>query len=231
MNKEGNTYTVIYAAVMVIIVAVLLAFTSETLKDRQNRNAEVDKKIQLLRSIRVSATADDAESLYEKYISDAYLVSSNGEKMEGNAFVIDQEFDKEIRKPVSERRLPLYEATIDGQKKYIMPLWGSGLWGPIWGYIALNDDKNTVFGATYGHKGETPGLGAEIDTENFQQSFYDKKIFRDGTFTSIAIVKVGQSKSDMDYVDGISGGTITSQGVEAMLKSCLEPYERFLLSK
>lgn len=228
MNREGNTYTVIYAAVMVIIVAVLLAFTSESLKSRQNKNAEIDKKTQLLRSIRVSSTAQDAEVLYDKYITNSYLVSSSGEKTEGNAFAVDLEFEKEMKKPATERKLPVYEATVDGGAKYIVPLWGSGLWGPIWGYVALNDDKCTVYGATFGHKGETPGLGAEIDTEVFQQEFYDKKIAQDGKFTSIAVLKAGQTRAGMDRVDAISGGTITSQGVDEMLKNSLEPYKKFL---
>ena len=228
MNREGNTYTIVYAAVLVIVVAVLLAFTSESLKDRQNKNAEIDKKTQILQSIRVSSTSENAEELYGTYIASSYIVLPTGEKTEGNAFAIDSEFEKEMKKPVSQRKLPVYEANIDGSTKYIIPLWGSGLWGPIWGYVALNDDKCTVYGATFGHKGETPGLGAEIDTDVFHKEFYDKKIAQNGKFTSIAVVKIGQAKAGIDHVDAISGGTITSQGVDAMLKNSIEPYKKFL---
>ncbi|MCD7971962.1 MAG: NADH:ubiquinone reductase (Na(+)-transporting) subunit C [Candidatus Azobacteroides sp.] len=228
MNREGNTYTIVYAAVMVIIVAVLLAFTAESLKSRQNQNAEIDKKTQLLRSIRISSNADNADNLYNQNITDSYLVNTNGERVDGDAFAVDQEFDKEMRKPMEERTLPVYEASVEGSKKYILPLYGSGLWGPIWGYVALDEDKSTIYGATFGHKGETPGLGAEIDTKWFQEEFYDKKISRDGKFTSVAVLKAGQTRTDMDYVDGISGGTITSQGVDEMLKHSLEQYKAFL---
>ncbi|MCL1943847.1 MAG: NADH:ubiquinone reductase (Na(+)-transporting) subunit C [Candidatus Azobacteroides sp.] len=232
MNKEGNTYTIIYAAVMVIVVAVLLAFTAEGLRGRQEKNAEIDKKEQILRALRIAATAKDAEEIYQKTITDSYVLSYDGNKKNGeDAFTVDQNIEKEIKKPVAERKLPVYEAMAEGAKKYVIPLRGTGLWGPVWGYIALNDDKITVFGATFGHKGETPGLGAEIDTEHFQKEFYDKQIARNGKFTSIAVVKAGQSKNDMDYVDGISGGTITSQGVNEMLKNCLSAYENFLLKK
>lgn len=231
MNREGNSYTIIYAAVMVIVVAILLAFTAESLRSRQDRNAEIDKKMQILRALRISSSANEAEDIYNKTITDSYVLSSTGEKTDGDAFTVDQNIDKEMRKPVSERKLAVYEAEIDGSRKYIIPLRGAGLWGPIWGYIALNDDKSTVYGATFGHKGETPGLGAEIDTESFQKEFYDKHITREGKFTSIAVVKAGQTKSNMDYVDGISGGTITSQGVDDMLMNCLSAYDNFLIKK
>ncbi|MDR2475561.1 MAG: NADH:ubiquinone reductase (Na(+)-transporting) subunit C [Bacteroidales bacterium] len=228
LNKEGNKYTVIYAAVMVIIVAMALAFTAETLRERQNRNAEIDKKMQLLRSIKVASTANNAEELFRTYITSSYIITSAGERTDGDAFSINREIEKEVRKPANERKLPVYEATVDGTKKYIIPLYGAGLWGPVWGYVSLNSDRNTVYGATFGHKGETPGLGAEIETESFSSRFSGKHLLRDGKFTSIAVVKSGQTQGDVDCVDGISGGTITSQGVSAMLKNCLQPYEAFL---
>ena len=123
----------------------------------------------------------------------------------------------------------MFEAVVGGQKKYILALRGTGLWGPIWGYLALNDDKNTVFGASFGHAGETPGLGAEIANPPFAARFAGKKIFNaEAKFTSIAIVIPGKSVPDRDYVDGISGGTITSRGVDAMLYASLEAYVPFL---
>ncbi|MBI9060352.1 MAG: NADH:ubiquinone reductase (Na(+)-transporting) subunit C [Marinilabiliaceae bacterium] len=229
MDRQGNTYTFLYASVMVIVVAALLAFVSESLKERQNKNVEVAKKIDILKSVNIESTAKDAEAKYEKYIGkNAYILNNNGEKQAGEAFDVD--LAKEIKKDDAERAFPLYECKMDdGSVKYVIPVRGKGLWGPIWGYISLNDDKNTVFGATFGHKGETPGLGAEIDKVFFQKPFSGKKIFdASSKFVSVDVVKVGQSAGNVHAVDGISGGTITSKGVSEMLKDCLSGYEKFL---
>jgi Na+-transporting NADH:ubiquinone oxidoreductase subunit C len=110
----------------------------------------------------------------------------------------------------------------------VLPLYGQGLWGPIWGYIGLNEDKNTVFGMYFSHQGETPGLGAEIASKKFQTPFIGKRITKDGVFTSIAVVKPGNSVNERDYVDGISGGTITSKAVDAMMNNCLSQYDKFI---
>ena len=112
-----------------------------------------------------------------------------------------------------------------------MALHGAGLWGPLWGYLSVDSDKNTVYGADFSHQGETPGLGAEIAKPAFSNEFKGKKLFMDGTFKSIAVVKPGKSVAGQDYVDGISGGTITSQGVQAMLFNSLNGYVKFLTSQ
>ena len=157
-------------------------------------------------------------------------MNSKGQRVEGDAF--STELVNEFRKPEDQRMYPVYIAQIEGQTKYILSLRGAGLWGPIWGYISLDDDKDTIYGAGFGHEGETPGLGAEIDTKTFSSRFIGKKIFnQSGQFTSVAVVKPGQVAQGQDYIDGISGGTITSQGVDAMLKSSLGAYEPFLISK
>lgn len=227
MNKESNSYTLIYAVVIVVIVAVMLAYTSEALHPRQARNVAIDKIRQMLTSINVASTHSDAEQLFKKYITDSYLVDSQGEKVPGDAF--DTELADELAKSAAERKYPVFEALIDGNKKYILSMRGTGLWGPIWGFISLDDDKNTVYGASFGHEGETPGLGAEIDKPPFRQEFIGKKFFSaENKFTSIAVVKAGKSAQGQDYVDGISGGTITSQAVDAMLKSSIGAYETFL---
>jgi Na+-transporting NADH:ubiquinone oxidoreductase subunit C len=111
-----------------------------------------------------------------------------------------------------------------------LPVYGAGLWGPIWGYIALNDDKSTIYGVYFSHAGETPGLGAEIAAAPFQNQFTasPKQIMRNGEFTSIGVVKAGKVDENRDYVNAISGGTITSQGVEAMLFDGLSQYVNFL---
>jgi Na+-transporting NADH:ubiquinone oxidoreductase subunit C len=227
MNKESNSYTLIYAMIVVVVVATLLAYTSEALRPRQARNITIDKIRQMLTSINIESTKPDAEQSFKKYITDSYLVNSQGEKVSGDAFETD--LAVEITKPVAERKYPVFEALIDGNKKYILSMRGAGLWGPIWGFISLNDDKDTVYGASFGHEGETPGLGAEIDKPPFRYEFAGKKFFdAENKFVSIAVVKAGKSVQGQDYVDGISGGTITSQGVNEMLKSSIGAYEAFL---
>jgi NADH:ubiquinone oxidoreductase, Na(+)-translocating, C subunit len=230
MNKESNSYTLIYASVMVILVAFILAFTSQALRPQQSKNEAVDKMRQILSAINIESTNSNADAQYNKYITDQFLVNIKGERVEGDAF--STELVDELRKPAGQRQYPVFVAQIDGKPVYILSLRGAGLWGPLWGYIALEDDKNTIYGAGFGHQGETPGLGAEIDKQPFSKQFIGKKIFNpQGRFTSVAIVKPGQAAQGQDYVDGISGGTITSQGVDAMLKTSLQAYEPFLISK
>jgi Na+-transporting NADH:ubiquinone oxidoreductase subunit C len=227
MNKESNSYTLIYASVMVILVALALAFTSEVLRPQQAKNEAIDKMSQILASLNITSNRTNIESEYRSIIVKAYLIDKEGNQVEGNAF--DVELANELHKPVEERRYPVFEALIDGDKKYVLSLRGAGLWGPIWGYISLNNDKNTVYGASFGHEGETPGLGGEIDKPAFAKEFSGKRIFNNtGKFTSIAIVKPGKTVQGQDYVDGVSGGTITSRGVDTMLFSSLEFYVPFL---
>ncbi len=220
LNRDSNAYTIIYAAVMVVLVAVVLAFTSQSLRSTQKQNEDNDKRQQILRSINVQVSANEAEAKYTELIKEAFLVNANGEKVEGDAFVGGVE-----------NASPVFVANVDGQTKYIMALNGAGLWGPLWGYISVNDDKNTVFGADFSHQGETPGLGAEITKPNFSKPFSGKQLFKGGNFKSIAVVKPGKTADGQDYVDGISGGTITSQGVSKMLFDSLKGYEKFLTSK
>ncbi|TRX70874.1 NADH:ubiquinone reductase (Na(+)-transporting) subunit C [Carboxylicivirga sp. M1479] len=229
MDRQGNTYTFLYASIMVIVVAAILAFLAQSLKPMQDKNAAVAKKMDILKSVQIESTAANAEAKFEKYIGkNAYVLNVKGEKIDGVAFTVD--LAKEVKKDDAERAYPIYECQLDnGSTKYIIPVRGKGLWGPIWGYVSLNEDKNTVFGAIFGHKGETPGLGAEITTPIFQDPFKGKQLFdQSGAFASIEIVKKGQAGSDLHKVDGISGGTITSVGVGTMLKDCLEGYEKFL---
>nr|WP_321405528.1 NADH:ubiquinone reductase (Na(+)-transporting) subunit C [uncultured Carboxylicivirga sp.] len=228
MDRQGNTYTFLYASVMVIVVAAILAFLSQSLKPIQTKNAEVAKKIDILKSVNIESTAKDAEAKYEKFIGDnAYVINNKGERLDAVAFNVD--LAKELKKSDAERGYPVYECKLeDGSTKYILPVRGKGLWGPIWGYVSLNEDKNTVFGATFGHKGETPGLGAEIEKEAFQKPFVGKTIFEGDKLVSIEVTKAGQSEGNIHAVDGISGGTITSRGVQAMLQDCLSGYESFL---
>jgi len=214
MNRESNSYTLIFATGMVIVVALILSLAHESLKETQNKNVEIDKISQILRSIRIETTDKDALGKYEELISDVFLVDEQGNKIEGSkdvAFATD--LKAEMYKPKDERQYPVFVASIDGDTKYIMALSGKGLWGDIWGYMSVNSDGNTIYGADFSHSGETPGLGAEIATAAFSDQFMGKHIFRDEEFKSIAVVKSGKLATDRDYVDGISGGTITGNGI------------------
>lgn len=232
MNKNSNGYTIMYASIMVILVAIALSLTNGLLKEQQAKNGDLDKMSQILRSIKVQKGLKDAEAAYDKLITNVYALDSKGnlkisDKRE--AFLVN--VSKEVKKPIAERLLPVYEAMVDGQKKYILPVYGMGLWGPIWGYVAFNDDRKTIFAASFSHQGETPGLGAEIATKPFQKQFENKVVLKNDLFTSIAVLKTGQTVKDRDAVDGVSGGTITSKGLEAMLENSLKAYETFFHAK
>jgi len=171
MNKQSNTYTIVYASVMVILVTAVLAVTSLSLKDKQTRNIEIDKMKQILSSVHIAATADDAQTLYKKYIVDSFVLDDRGGHVDGvDAFAVDVAV--QVKLPADRRQLPVFVCRLDnGQQKYIVPMYGAGLWGPIWGYLAVDADGNTVYGAYFAHQGETPGLGAEIETEAFSGQF------------------------------------------------------------
>lgn len=227
MDVNKNSYTFAFAGVMVVVVAALLSFAATSLKPFQDKNVVLEKKQDILKSIGVEVSREQADVDYGKYIKQE-LVINNGEVKEGvAAFNVD--LSKEIKKAPAERDAPLYVADKDGETFYIIPLRGKGLWGPIWGYISLKGDVNTVSGATFGHKGETPGLGAEIATPVFMDQFVDKKILdTKGDFASIKVMK-GNATGDYQ-VDGISGGTITSVGVQDMLEDCIQAYVPYLKS-
>ena len=230
MDRNSNVYTFIYASVMVILVAAILSIAAINLKPYQARNIEIEKKQNILASVNIAATATDAEQIYGEKIVNSYIVNSNGEKVDGDAFSVDMK--KERAKKVEDRALPVFECQIDGSVKYILPLYGTGLWGPIWGYISLESDMNTVYGATFDHQGETPGLGAEIATTAFQNQFKGKTIFdTDGQFFSIIVAKSNETAPAEHKVDAISGGTITSKGLQRMLLEDLSAYKAFFNQK
>jgi Na+-transporting NADH:ubiquinone oxidoreductase subunit C len=231
MKNFSNTYIYVFSIVMVVSVALLLSLAALQLKPFQDKNIEVEKKQNILSSVRINSTVKDAVDLYAKYITESFVLNNEGEKQEGiDAFAIDMKV--EVGKPASERMLPVYVATLEnGAKAYVMPLRGKGLWGPIWGYISLEPDLNTIYGAVYDHQGETPGLGAEINMDWFEDPFRGKTIFKDSTtFVSVKVLKGGAPKDDTHAVDAISGGTITSKGLEAMLDSCLVQYKTYFIT-
>lgn len=230
MNKQSNTYTILYIIVMVVVVGAALAFTAMGLKSRQQQNEDADRMTQILAAVHVvpqkGAVVDD----FHKYVTEQFIVNSLGQKTGTDAFGVSVAAQAKL--PADKRQLPVYVCRMaDGQTKYILPVYGAGLWGPIWGYVALDADGSTVYGAYFAHQGETPGLGAEIEKPAFSDQFDGKQLWHDSRFQPVQVVKAGQVPADgSDYVDGISGGTITSKGVSAMLTDCLKPYEAFLLT-
>ena len=188
MNKQGNTYTIIYTSVMVIAVAFILAFAAIGLKPAQERNIAIDKMSQILNSVNITSTPENAQELYGKYIDDSFIINSKGELAKGESFSIN--IADQLKLPENRQTLPVFI-----------------------------------------YQGETPGLGAEIEKPQFQEQFQGKHFFIDGNFTSIAVEKTGQKpQNGADYVDAVSGGTITSKGVQTMLQKCVKPYAKFLES-
>ena len=228
MNVNTNSYTVGFACTMVLIVAALLAYMSIQLTPLQDRNIELEKKQNILQSVGVYVDREASEISYRQFIKEELVLDNKGNIIPGSAFDID--LADELKKDINDQKLPLYISILeDSSKCYIIPLRGTGLWGPIWGFIALKEDVNTVLGAVFAHKAETPGLGAEINQGFFQEPFRDKKIFNlDEEFVSITVKKGGAPKGSMHDVDGISGGTITSDGVTDMLKERVGRYLPYL---
>ncbi|MDE7180629.1 MAG: NADH:ubiquinone reductase (Na(+)-transporting) subunit C [Muribaculaceae bacterium] len=229
MNKQSNTYTIIYAVVLVLIVGVVLSVVYQALRPQQEENIANDTKRQILAAALI--TPKDGESvaeLYSSHIEASYIVNSKGEKVDGATDPFDVNMALEVKKPADERELPVFECKTESGLKYIVPVYGAGLWGPIWGYIAMDSNGDTIYGAYFAHQGETPGLGAEIEKPAFQDQFEGKNIFApDGAFQSVKVVKNGQEPSEGAYVHAISGGTITSQGVQKMLENSLSPYTAY----
>ncbi len=228
MKQFTNRYIFIFATVMVAIVALILSTAALLLQPLQERNAEIEKKRNILASVGIEATEDTAEQLYDKYITGSFALNSNSGTVEDvDPFGVDVK--KEQNKPVEEQVYPVFVATLeDGSNNYIIPLEGKGLWGPIYGYISLKEDLNTISGVTFDHKSETPGLGAEINESWFEGQFINKKLFENGEFVSITVQKGGADEGDPHAVDAVSGGTITSKGLEAMIYDCLSNYVEYL---
>jgi Na+-transporting NADH:ubiquinone oxidoreductase subunit C len=224
MDRNSNLYTFIFAIVMVIVVASALAFTATTLKPLQAENVRKEKMQSILSTIGVNVDRNEAGNLFTDYVKKEVALNSDGtENTEVDAFGID--LMKETKKPAEEQAFPLYIAEKEGKTFYVVPLWGAGLWKEIWGYVALEEDKNTIIGASFDHAGETPGLGAEINQSWYEDQYIGKTILDDnGEFVGVTAVKGGADPNDMHSVDGISGGTITSEGVNKMLDERLKNY-------
>lgn len=236
----SDSYIFRYAAIMVILVAAVLSAVAMLLKPAQDKNVAIARMRFILESANIEATPENAIDLFSQYVTEEEVISDEGEvigvyrngkleKGEIRAFDINLKEELYNKSKGKEYILPLYIANVNGKKFYIFPLQGRGLWGQIYGNLALEEDLNTVGGSQFGHDKETPGLGAEIELPQFESQFVGKKIFDSGgNFTSIKVLK-GASKiltgdALVHGVDAISGGTITSNGVSEMIQSNLENY-------
>ena len=205
LNTNSNLYIIIYAALMVVIVAFLLAFVSKALQQKSDANVAIDKKSQILAALCIRSL--DKSMVEAKY-----------------AEVVKEEKDMDGEHP-------LYICEVDGQTKYVVPVKGMGLWGGLWGYIGINDDGCTVYGAYFSHESETAGLGALIAELPFQEQFKGKKIFDSNGNVVLSVIKVGKKIDGLDAssrCDALTGATLTSDGVDQMLKSCLAKYKDIL---
>ena len=230
-DKNGNAYIIMYSTVMVVVVATLLALAALGLQKRQYENELNEKKQSILLSLyagdavkqNVPAGELIASVKYDDVI-DAYVVDESGRRIDGeDVFALLNDLPGAF----AAGKFPIFEAK-DG--RVVIPVTGMGLWGPIWGYVALEKDMNTVVGIIMAHKGETPGLGAEIATPKYQSKFVGKTIFDDDEFVSVKLRK-GGAKDPAHEVDAISGGTKTSDGVTAMLYNSLKNYLPLLVNK
>lgn len=243
INKESNSYTFIFAIILVIVVGSGLAMLAKGLKPMQDKNAETKKQMDILSAMMdlddAGITRKNAREEFKKFVdlNDAVVLNIKGEVIEGGVYDVSGKvingsaFDVDIKKEYKDkkrkeefRNYPLFIAKQDGKTRYIIPVVGKGLWGPIWGNVCLDEDMKTIIGASFGHQGETPGLGAEIKQPFFIDRWIDETVSTDGTFTKFEIVKDGSGKELPTKIDGITGGTITSKGVEEMVNRCVSVY-------
>ncbi len=219
---------------MVLVVAATLAATATSLQDIQADNVRKEKMQNILATIGIIVERENAPEVYTKYIVNELALVSDG-SIDSTVDAFKLKLNMEIKKPVENQRFPLYLAEVDSSKFYIVPLRGVGLWDAIWGYVALEGDKNTIKGAVFDHKGETAGLGAEITQKWFQERFTGEKVFNsDGELVGINVSKTNNDPNNLDKedheVDAISGATITGDGVTDMIKERLQNYLSFFNS-
>jgi Na+-transporting NADH:ubiquinone oxidoreductase subunit C len=234
LNTNGNSYTIAYSAIIVVIVAFLMAFVFQALKKRQDDNVALDKKKQILAALNIrDLTNIQAADQYTKVITADEIINAAGKSVAAGTQGGEKDGFKLNSADYKAGKLALFICKVNGQTKYVIPVYGMGLWGPIWGYVALNEDKNTVFGAYFNHESETAGLGAEIkDNKAWQMQFNGKKLFRPNSKDiALSVLKKNDVKDKTTQCDAVTGATLTSNGVSNMLKDCLSKYKVFLNDK
>lgn len=230
MKTNSNSYTIIYSAVIVVIVAFLLAFVFQGLKPQQDANVALDKKKQILNALNIRDLSNEvADKTYKEVVEADEIIDAQGRVLNAGKSGGEQAGFKLESKDYKAGRLALYVCKVNGQRKYVIPVYGMGLWGPISGYIALNEDKATVYGVYFNHESETAGLGAEIkDNAAWQAKFQGKKLFAGGNDKAIALGVEKKVDDPATQVDAVTGATLTSNGVRDMLHEGLSKYLVFL---
>jgi Na+-transporting NADH:ubiquinone oxidoreductase subunit C len=238
--QQSNTYVIVYSAVLTVILGLLLSGSAQILGPKQKEAIALDKKKQILGAV-ISAeeigamTPAQVNEFYNSHISSTVVDINGKEVTDGGVTAELVEIAKDYKKPADQRAYPVFIYHAEGDpsdvKSYVLPLYGAGLWDAIWGYIALETDMNTVGGITLAHASETPGLGARITEGEVQARYVGKKIFDEsGELVAVQMMK-GEGKdysSDVHKVDGMSGATITANGVNNMLKAYLGNYEAYI---
>jgi len=229
MKTNSNTYTIIYAAWLVIIVAFLLAFVSMALKSKQDANVALDKKKQILASLNIRDLSNEqATEAYAKTIKADQILDANGNVADEGQPAGENAGFKLNSADYKAGKYALFVCDVDGATKYVIPVYGMGLWGAIAGYVALDDDRQTVYGVYFNHDSETAGLGAEIkDNRAWQEKFQGKKLFAEGN-DDVALAVMKKVDNPASQVEAVTGATLTSDGVSNMLKDCLSKYQNFL---
>ena len=233
MSRDSNLYTFLFVGIMIVGIASILAYTSQTLKPMQDENVKNEKMQNILSTVGINVSREEAEKSYKKYIVEELALKIDGSINENINPFSDLNLAKELKKDYEDQHFPLYVAEINSEKYYIIELRGTGLWDAIWGYISLKSDFNTVNGVSFDHKGETAGLGAEITKDLFKESFKDEKIFNsDGELVGITVLKGNNDPNNIDKddheVDAISGSTITGDGVTDMIYERVNNYLPYL---
>ncbi len=228
-RTDSNGYTIIFSIVMVVVVGALLAFFANFTKADRVKNDQVKAQIDILNAIGVEADRSNATEMFAKYIKDQKVIEGEKVSDDDKAYLIDVKKELDNAKNGKIQKLPLFIAEKDGKPLYILPVRGNGLWDAIWGYIALNEDLKSVNGVYFDHKGETPGLGANITETFFTNDFKGENLYdATGNFKGIEISKSNGDPNNEDkadnQVDAISGATITGNGVGAMINSGIRSY-------
>lgn len=229
LNTNSNSYTIIYSIIIVVLVAFLLAFVFQALKPMQDANVALDKKKQILNSLNIrDLNNEDAAAKYQEVVLADEIIDEQGNVLEKGEQGGENNGFKLNSADFKNGKLALFVCKVDGQTKYVIPVYGMGLWGAINGYVAINADKSTVFGTYFDHDSETAGLGAEIkDNRAWQDQFQSKKLFAQDPH-KIALSVSKKVEDPATQVDGITGATLTSNGVTEMLQTCLGAYMNFL---
>ena len=236
-RTDSNVYTLIFAIVMVIVVGSMLAFFASSLKPNIDENKRIEKQQNILYAMGVNENDESSANFvstavagqeFSKYIKKQLVIEGDNITEDEKAYLIDVKKEQAKAKKGGTRRLPLFVGEKDGNTVYVAPIYGKGLWDAIWGYVSM-DENMVVQGAYFDHKGETPGLGANIKQRYFMDDFYGEHLLTEaGVFKGITVAKGNndpKNEDKTDYeVDAIAGATITGDGVSAMIKNDLALY-------